>query len=584
MKIKYINVTNTLPLCPLRVWHYMTKGPKPPNAKAHIGTCFHNSMAINFVNKAVTGKDEKLDTLKNAFVQSFRNPEQEVIWEDPKSKEEASGLAVVEHYYENFCPDLVPFSEEAVEVPLKIDMGGFFVVGHPDLVTKGRRVVDHKSVVSKRSFSKWTPVEAAGKPQSFGYPLAGQSGLFGEKKLFEIDYNIVAPTGEVRQVSAIKDKDQIGRWLKNVRNLHAMLEAEKPIANTQGWWCLSMDTQIATQRGWLFVHELKLSDWVLTLSPLTGCCEWEHPSRIFVKDWGKPMVRYESKSADFCVTPDHPMFMRTKGRDKWSPWQTRQAGTMINKEAILKCSGKNPFRAGVEIKPFGEVNENLCELAGWMAAEGHFRNKRKDRPGRSWIIEIAQAPETSGFARIKELLEKEKISFSISDQGVVKSFRVKTEDAKRLRKIQPSKQLPQWLFWASEKQARAWIKGFVAGDGSLRKNGFEVTQKDERFIDRLQILCVENGFRATKSKELLSSTGGRYFSLSASRRSKVNIGTSNKIELGPPEKEVWDITIPNHLFLVRRNGRAHFTHNCSEKWCGYWFECEFGDRQVSYII
>jgi hypothetical protein len=215
----------------------MTLGPKPPNAKAFVGTCFHDSMAANFTNKALTGKDEKLDTLKDIFVQNFNNPDREVVWDDPKSKEEANGLAVVEHYYTNFCPMLTPFSEEAVEVALKIDMNGFHIVGHPDLVTVEKKVTDHKSVASKRSFSKWTPEQAAGKPQSFGYPLAGQSGLFGDKVLFEVDYNVVAPTGEVRQVNAVKDKDQIGRWLKNVRHLHAMLEAEKPIANTQGWWC-----------------------------------------------------------------------------------------------------------------------------------------------------------------------------------------------------------------------------------------------------------------------------------------------------------------------------------------------------------
>lgn len=573
MRIEFINVTNTLPLCPLRVFHYMTLGPKPPNAVAFVGTCFHDSMAFNFVSKATTGKDEKLDDLKDAFLLKFRNPLEEVIWDDPKSKEEAKGLNLVEHYYTNFCPELFPYNEEAVEVPLKITLPGFEIVGHPDLVTRERKVTDHKSVKSKRSFSKWTPEEAANKPQSFGYALAGQSGLFGEKEIFEVGYNIVAPTGEVRQVSAVKDENQIGRWLKNAKHLHAMLESEKPIANTQGWWCLSMDTQVATMRGWLYVDELAASDIILTLNPNTGFCEWHHPLRKFIKSWGKPMIRYESKSADFCVTPEHPMFMRTKGRDEWSPWQFRQAGTLVNKEAILRCAGRNQ-----ESIAFLALTENKCELLGWIAAEGHYREQ-------SPMIEISQKEGTKGFGRITKLLDSQKIEYSVNHQGLHSSmFRIKTKDAEKIRKLQPNKQIPDWLFVASSKQVKAWIKGFVDGDGVRTKHGFEVSQKDESFIDKLQILCAANGLRAIKSKERVSSTGGKFFSLSCTKREIVNVGTSDKIEIAEPENKVWDIEVPNHIFLIRRNGRPHFTHNCSEKWCGYWFDCEFGDKQVSYII
>lgn len=356
-----------------------------------------------------------------------------------------------------------------------------------------------------------------------------------------------------------------------LNRINAMLKGIKAgifiPALATSWQCLSMDTEILTKEGWKTYNDMNDSDKTLTLNPYSHLLEWQSPSQRFVKKHStRKMVCYTGRSINFCVTPDHRMYVRSVGRGKWR-WTTA-------KQVEGKGSMAFPV-AGYLNKTGVQITDDWLALSGWLCAEGHFRKN-------SCMIEIAQKKNTQGYYLIENLLRKLGIAFTYNyNPKWSGSFRIYKDDSRYIRThIQNSKYLPSWLWYADARQFRVWLEAFIKGDGSIKSpTSYIVGQKDEKFIDNLQILAITNRIGATKSPRKTSSTGGKYsclYLLDGITERVTEAAIVGKHYIKDAEAQsVWCVTVPNGTIVTRHKGKVLITGNCSPTYCGYAMTCPY---------
>jgi len=90
---------------------------------------------------------------------------------------------------------------------------------------------------------------------------------------------------------------------------------------------LSEDTQLLTEDGWKFYHEIAPKDKVATLNPKTGVFEYYVPTHFTVRDYEGEMVHIKNDTLDVLTTPKHWHWVQPIG-DKNNHWKEVRAGDL----------------------------------------------------------------------------------------------------------------------------------------------------------------------------------------------------------------------------------------------------------------
>ena len=86
-----------------------------------------------------------------------------------------------------------------------------------------------------------------------------------------------------------------------------------PVKDQGSEGCHDDKTEVLTEHGWKFWPEYDGSSLLGTMNQLSGALEFQRPSDFHVFDHNGPMVMLNRRSLDFCVTPNHRMYVR-----KWN--------------------------------------------------------------------------------------------------------------------------------------------------------------------------------------------------------------------------------------------------------------------------
>jgi len=518
------------------------------------------------------GKEAKVDDILDAYDSSWitsltkrkvnEDDEEEfevVNWEEDPGKIKDSGILSVKAYHKKQSKKVEP---KLVEQEIVKHLTPHVIIrGRIDLVTMDGTIIDHK--VKKRKMYK-ADADKDLQPTTYLFLL--------DKKVGNIEFHVaVRDTESIIPVSTIRTEEDVKWWKELVLDVAKQIDSGIYPPNPLGWHCLSPDTEILTREGWKNYDTLNKEE-IATLDTLTDTVCWEVPTQKFKKPYMDDMVCYESKSLNFCVTPEHLMYSKYMGIGQ--AWKIKEAKTIENKGAILRVAGN--VQEEVEI-PYPD---DLITLAGWASAEGHFRGKRKGRKNLDSMVEISQSKYSKYYTEIEDCIKRLGMKYSINHAHThVHQFRLSAKDSKYLKEIQFSKDIPSWLLTSSQQQFELWLNSFMKGDGSFTKNGFTVSQKSEKMIDDLQRCCILHGYSACKSKERISTTKGKYFSLSIVKNRNsvaINSKSSKKFyKAGIKVPYVWCIALENNkLFFTRRNGRVVLVHNCNPSYCSYYRICK----------
>jgi len=383
--------------------------------------------------------------------------------------------------------------------------------------------------------------------------------------------------------------------------------------------CYDSETEVLTKGGWKKIGEITYDDEIATLNQ-NGYLEWHRPSAIWRYWYDGVMYHFKGRFIDLLVTPEHRMYVRPRWRNryiiklaeeianlnapqmylfkrncKWKgeqPTQTfklpllpeqeempkrmeiyRKAMELYEKEGLTiyriarilnipvsrirnwvyigEGPPENDARVG---KPLEFPIELWLEFFGWYLAEGSVDKKRKK-------VAIAQRNEKN-IKAICNLLDKMGLRYYInktSGQIEIKNKQLcyyLSQFGKANEKF-----IPTWIKNLPPSMLRILFDAMMRGDGDSRGRCYFTTSK--RLADDFMEIAIKLGYGVTcrkvppkhqnhSAKYVIGLTRGgqrNYLETSATRVEKVYY-----------RGWVYDVTVPNHVLLVRRNGKV--------VWCG----------------
>ena len=337
--------------------------------------------------------------------------------------------------------------------------------------------------------------------------------------------------------------------------------------------CYDAETEILTATGWTPFPELSPDTPVATLNP-DNEVEYHVPDEYIVQPYVGHLLRFANGKYDFCVTPNHKMYVRSKtgklkflqadeSRD-WHSWKVLTGGTFSGEEQDWFTLESSPCHAKVNVSQV--AMDTWLEFLGYYISEGcvHIRQRKRVVNGSNYevadynILIAQENPEKR--ERIAQCLQKMGFKFFQSDHH---QFRICSKQlANILSPLGKSgdKYIPREYLRLSPRQSRILLDALLLGDGSHRGEAYCYYTKSKQLADDVQELALRCGFAANISSH------AKY------NRDLYCVNIRNPIEatLTPPEKvpyagNVYCVNVTNHVIFVRRNGKVALCGNCYDE-------------------
>jgi DNA helicase HerA-like ATPase len=338
-------------------------------------------------------------------------------------------------------------------------------------------------------------------------------------------------------------------------------------------FCLSEDTEILTKNGWKKYTDIKIGDLAFSFNPKTKTLELDEIERIILKEHKGELIKlFNNNSIDALVTKDHQVlcnYRTTKKDRKWS-WSSNKF--VIAKD--LPNTIRIPLAAKMNSNTKCNIDDDLIKIIGWIITDGYihyFENKKY------FSYEISQSEAKGEIStEMTEVVKRRFPDVSIYKRKREDEIFKRSEECMFYFKKDPSEEINSWLLndvhriprifleIASLSQLKILFDAMVQGNGTIQfsKKGYKYITfyvgQNEELADDFQELCVRLGFSAIKS---YVQQNNQIKVLVSFKRKYAHI---KKIKTESYSGKVWDITIKNHAFVARRNGKIFFTGNCPE--------------------
>ncbi len=348
-----------------------------------------------------------------------------------------------------------------------------------------------------------------------------------------------------------------------------------PILPDSVIYCFDKNTEILTQRGWVNICEVELTDKCLSREPDAGNLEWVDVVNVIKYRHKGKMYLYQGKNVDVCVTPNHRMFTTwTHGRSK------DESDVFITAEDLYRSPSTHRFVSAcgkwqgdtedtVEICGQSFDKRDFAYLLGVFLTDGSVNNQGS--------ISISQT-KIKVRAKLEGVLSRLGIDYSV--------YRIKRGGIETggITYYIPRKFLPYFKqFYKKEcreipQEAREWSKeyleslmeGIIDGDGS---EGRRIFCGSKPLVDSIQEVCYKMGLSANistvqpKKQYLIAEDryieGKKpYYILSINHRPYLNVIRSNQSWVDYDDM-VGCVTLSKwHTVLVRRNGKSIWCGQC----------------------
>lgn len=343
--------------------------------------------------------------------------------------------------------------------------------------------------------------------------------------------------------------------------------------------CYDAQTEILTERrGWVPFKDLQPEDRVAQLNG--DNLEFVEPVAFIVKDYVGEMIGFESEGVDFRVTPNHRLWAsQVHGRKReWLPYRFMIAEDAYGCDVRVRRDAR---WAGAPTK----LSEKVFEWLGFWFAEGSGNiYSGKDGYNRQKIVISQTKPDGVAYAR--RLFADAGIPFTENRNGDSMNFRVSVRPETTwlfalLTNLGGAtrKTVPAELKSAPAGHLRAFLAGFIFGDGCTSNGMTKAYTSSWRLADDLQEMALKAGMVANlnAANHGLSMAAGAMgivpttqgWSLSFINEKKYRPRLNEKYREQKTYRrwyreryagKIYCVEVPTHVIYVRRNGKAF--------WCG----------------
>lgn len=321
--------------------------------------------------------------------------------------------------------------------------------------------------------------------------------------------------------------------------------------------CYDNCTEILTEaRGWQLFENLLPEDRVATLQEGKKLM-FLPPKERYAFQYSGEMIDLENQEICLSVTPNHRCYVRFKDHSAGYPWQIKTASGLYGKwDWHFKKTAE-----WITGPPLTEEQRLYWEFLGFWFAEGCAETGNRNRVviTQKKYVEYAETlistlarvyyPNTGRYS--KDQRKDGGYNFTVYHRDAAREF-VRYGNSH-------TKKLPIWIKNGNVEQLRAFLKGYIAGDGHEKKETRDQTQmwtKSKALADDLSEIAFKSGYAVCQAEH---NRGMNY----------VCIRTKKKNEPSTAPKHwskrhydgiVYCVEVPGGLVYVRKNGKP-----C---WCG----------------
>jgi len=293
--------------------------------------------------------------------------------------------------------------------------------------------------------------------------------------------------------------------------------------------------------------------------------EYQKPIKKYEYDYDGQMCHVKTTQVDLLVTPNHKFFMAKRQRNGTWKWRFEEIAHNLTSTFKVPKTGLWKGREPEFIK-IGNKKvkaEDACRFLGYYLAEGYVDHNPVNG---NYTVSLCQNKEN--LRKFKEALEKvtDNKVFIVEDRKASVRDRNLWEFCKQFGYAH-EKYIPKEFKDLSPRLLRILIESFAEGDGD--KFGRLYTSS-ERLRDDLQEIIIKAGYASNYYlmhrkgyKGNFGSSNYNNWAVTVGKRSKQHTVNKNKqtISIEQYQGKVYCLQVPNHIMLVRRNGKAVFCGN-----------------------
>lgn len=333
--------------------------------------------------------------------------------------------------------------------------------------------------------------------------------------------------------------------------------------------CFDDQTEILTElRGWQLLRDLMPEDRVATLQNGRDLV-YERPSYYYSAHYQGEMIGLRNDAIDMLVTPDHRLYTskRSTRAKVWQPFGFEKASAVY--ENTLRRFKRDAVWSGGSALH----SEAFFEFLGFWFAEG-YAGAYEYRRGTAYRFAVVQR---RGLDYVRELIAAAGLRWAERPHGLCVRFDIAvTRDIKPLiRELAalghaPHKRLPAWIKGAPEGHLRAFLRGYITGDGSF-KNGRpkKITTaytSSPRLADDIQEIALKAGEVVNINRRKVSQGANSHRATTEFCYQMTFLAEARKSPTGRDgwfkcdyDGMVYCLEVSSHVVYVRRGGKAHWS-------------------------
>lgn len=353
--------------------------------------------------------------------------------------------------------------------------------------------------------------------------------------------------------------DIVDGWTESKQCVDELLKIKNLILVIGNHDCVDVKTELLTKDGWKKYTEINKKDTIYSFNTEKNVGEWTKINNMIIKKYKGEMIKIQNQHIDMLVTPSHRILCSLPTKDSYD-YTFAKNFKYMRKIPVSSHSNKKEYF----------IEDEKIELVAWFLTDGHIQRLKKNHTGNYCIY---QSKEQT-YKRIIKTLKKLNYSFNVytklreikyicgkklkKDSYLSRTIRLYKDSARDIKKYIESKQnFPKWIYNLNNRQFGVFLNIVKLADGSIAKNNETFCLNGEKnFLEKIQTLCHLNNYRAVLVKDNRKTIR---LNISKYTSSIISKKTISKVKY---DNNVWCLNTPNGNFMVRRNGKIHFTGNC----------------------
>jgi len=342
--------------------------------------------------------------------------------------------------------------------------------------------------------------------------------------------------------------------------------------------CYTENTEVMTKRGFLKYSEVTKKDKIATYNPNTKMLEYHPYIEKFEYDYNSDVdgkiKKFNGKYYDVEVTSNHKMYakMRKWDQDKYihTNYQLIEAEKIIENSKFLghiKWGGKIP-----KILPYKKIDilkdidfDSFLKFVGFFVSEGGY-NKQKNKLYGLTLSQRIDSPCYKEMLKVSNLIKKPYIYYDNRYENICAAISLYSRKLalyfkKNFGEKCENKKLPKWILGLPKEKLEILLDSLMAGDGSIVKSGksfkYRYTTTSKKLSDDVQEIALKLGYSPTisitKFKNHIKTRYDIYWA--EGKKNSDHIVKDRNIHEIEYKGKVWCFEVPNHIFIVRNNGK-----------------------------